>query len=223
MKKISEESPYGGMESEAKLLISLIFLVLLILFPAYSPMTGTRGDDGTITSTIFNLYFFIIDQTLGIVHEAGHGVCYILPCPEPLMVANGTIFQLLFPSLIAYYAKRKGEIFYSFVALFFVGFSLYYTSWYISTSDRGPIVPASESFLGVDGYHDFHYLLGHLGLLSHYRGISDLFRVISYAIMIFSVVSMFLNTTTPRHDDRGGEEGRKKRRRGGVREEESTP
>ena len=178
---------------DARLFLSILFFIFLALFPKYSPF-DYRGDGEGIVYHIFQLYFFVAEQTLGIVHEGGHGVCYILPCPEPLMVANGTIFQILFPLGIAWYYKRRGEMFYALIALFFTGFSLYYTAWYISTAYKGPIVPANESFLGVDGYHDFYYLLNRMGLLAYYGFISAFVKFLSFCIMIVSVAGMLLQS-----------------------------
>ena len=177
----------------AKITISFLFLIFLMLFPKYSPFIESV-DRNSITGQIFNLYFFIANQTLGIVHESGHGVCYILPCPEFLMILNGTLFQIGFPFGIYLYYRHKNNPFASYIALFFTGFSLYYTSWYISTSDIGPILPASKSFLGVDAYHDFYYILNRLGVLKYYKGISSIVKLISIGIMFFSVAKMFITT-----------------------------
>jgi len=143
---------------------------------------------------IFTLYFFIFNQTLGIVHEGGHGVCYLLHCPQFMTALNGTIFQLLFPLGIAYYFRKKEQHFSSYIALFFVGFSLLYTAWYISTSNQGLHVSAANSFLGVDGYHDFYYILNAIGLLDYYAGIAAFSKFTSYLIMIVSVGLMFFNS-----------------------------
>ncbi len=112
--------------------LGIIFVLFLLLFPHYAPWEPSYTQSDTLIQNIFTLYFFVANQTLGIVHEGGHGVCYILPCPEFITMANGTIFQLLFPGLIGYYYYRKGNCFAALIALFFVGFSLQYTAWYLS-------------------------------------------------------------------------------------------
>ncbi|MBT8347988.1 MAG: hypothetical protein HKP62_00900, partial [Sulfurovum sp.] len=143
----------------AKRVTLVIFVLFLLLFPHYAPWEPSYRQNDSLTQQIFTLYFFVANQTLGIVHESGHGVCYIFPCPEFLTMANGTIFQLLFPGLIGYYYYRKGNLFAALIALFFVGFSLQYTAWYLSTAHEGLILPAHKSFLGVDAIHDFNYML----------------------------------------------------------------
>ncbi len=189
------------MTSTAKKATAVLFLLFLILYPKFSPyasVSNTVAD--SLTQHIFVLYFFITNQTLGIVHEAGHGVCYILPCPEVLMVANGTIFQLLFPAGVGYYYKRRGDIFAALIALFFVGFSLQYTAWYMSTAHEGLHLPANKSFLGVDAMHDFNYLFSYFHVLAYEGFISGLTKLVATLLMIYAVVAMLLNAFV-RHND----------------------
>lgn len=146
-----------------------------------------------ILEYFFTLYQFIINQTLGIVHEGGHGVCYILPCPKFMMVLNGTLFQWFFPLGIAYYYKRKGNLSAFYAGLFILGMSMDYTSWYMSTAHEGAILPAYKSFLGVDAMHDFHYIFSTLGVLSYESLISGFTKVVAYLLMIFAVFGMFFD------------------------------
>ncbi len=170
-----------------------LFVVFLLLFPHYAPWEPSYVQSDTLTQKIFTLYFFIANQTLGIVHEAGHGICYILHCPEFITMANGTIFQLLFPWLIAYYYYRKGNLFAAMIAFFFFGFSLQYTAWYLSTAHEGRILPAHKSFLGVDAIHDFNYMLSVMGLLAYKSLIAGLTRFVGYLIMLAAVIGMFFD------------------------------
>jgi hypothetical protein len=192
-KNSKKESKRSSLEASpsAKKVLLLIFVAFLLLFPQYAPWDVDHTQDNTILKQIFMLYFFIANQTLGIIHESGHGVCYILPCPEFFMVLNGTLFQLLFPAGIAYYYKKKGNRFAMYIALFFVGFSLHYTAWYISTAHEGLILPANKSFLGVDAYHDFNYLLTAMGLMQYEFLIAGLTRFMAYLIMLVAVTGMF--------------------------------
>ena len=199
--------------SSAKKVLLLLFVVFLLLFPHYAPWEVDQTQDNTILKQIFTLYFFIANQTLGIIHESGHGVCYILACPEFIMVLNGTVFQLLFPAGIAYYYKRKGNRFAMYIALFFVGFSLHYTAWYISTAHEGLILPANKSFLGVDAYHDFNYLLSAMGLMQYESFIAGLTRFIAYLLMVVSVIGMFFGAFS-----QGGNNHKDKRRVKGKEE-----
>ncbi len=179
---------------EAKITTTAIFILFLALFPKYLPIINSGRAIESVTGQIFSLYFFIANQTLGIVHEGGHGVCYILPCPKIIATLNGTIFQLLFPSLIAYYYHKKGNTFAALIGVFFLGFSLYYTGWYIGTANQGPIVPAEKSFLGVDGYHDFYLILDYFHILKYYSAISTFTKFIAILIMLFGVIGMIFES-----------------------------
>lgn len=192
----------------AKRVTLVIFAAFLLLFPHYAPWEPGYQKNDSILQMIFTLYFFVANQTLGIVHEGGHGVCYILSCPEFLTMANGTIFQLLFPALIGYYYYKKGNHFAALIGFFFVGFSLQYTAWYISTAHEGLILPAHKSFLGVDAIHDFNYMLSSMGLLAYTSLIAGITRFVAYGIMLVSVIGMFFDAF--RSEERAEIKGRKK-------------
>jgi len=181
-----------GVSRNVKKVVFLIFALFLILYPNLSPFEANHTTQYAGLGYIFNLYFFIVNQTLGIVHESGHGVCYLLDCPQFITALNGTVFQVGFPLLVAYYYGKKEKKMAMYIALFFVGFSLQYVAWYMSTAQLSLIVPASKSFLGVDGYHDFHYIFNAMGILSQSLLISEVTKFFAYIMMIFSVFKMFL-------------------------------
>jgi len=185
-KKSEEISPL------AKKSIFVILVLFLFLFSRYAPYGNPPVRDPSIMQNIFNLYFFISNQTFGIVHEGGHGVCYILPCPRFFMVINGTIFQIMFPLGVAYYYKKKLNYFVMWIGVYFAGFTMHHTAWYISTSHEGAILPAHKSFLGVDAYHDFHYILTTLGLLEYDSAVSSIVRVVAYGLMFVAIWNIYL-------------------------------
>lgn len=175
----------------AKKAVFIIFAFFLFSFHKYAPYTTAYVTEKSMMQSIFNIYFFVSNQVFGIVHEGGHGICYILPCPRFLTALNGTIFQLLFPAGIGYYYYRQGNVLAANMGLFFTGLTLHYTAWYISTAHEGAFLPASKSFLGVDSYHDFHYILSTLGVLQYDSIISSIVKFISYALMIYAVMRFY--------------------------------
>jgi hypothetical protein len=183
----------------AKKVVLVLFTLFLLLYIEFKPYANTPHQITSITEYLFSIYQFIITQTLGIVHEGGHGVCYILPCPQFVMILNGTLFQWLFPLGIAYHYKRKGNHTAFYIGLFILGISMDHTAWYMSTAHEGALLPAHKSFLGVDALHDFHYIFSTLGVLSYESLISGLTRVIAYLLMIGSVIAMFFNAFSNRH------------------------
>lgn len=179
----------------AKITLFILITLFAIGYFKYKPYeeNGFIIDNFSLSS-IFYLYFFVVNQALGIVHEGGHGVCYMISCPEFVTVLNGTIFQLLFPLGVGlyFYFKRQKIGFYT--ALFFLGISLGYTAWYISTSYKGPILNASESFLGVDAYHDFYYILDKISLLKHYKMVSFIVNLFANLIILISLVMLYIES-----------------------------
>jgi len=162
-----------------------------LLFFKYQPYAQTHAVAQTTKEYLFNIYFFLCNQSLGIVHEAGHGVCYLLHCPQFITALNGTLFQLAFPAFIAFYAKRRGHDVAAMAGLLILGFSLKYTAWYMSTAHLQRIVPASQSFLGKDGYHDFNYIFSALHVLPYDGVISTLTSIIATLLMIYALVRVF--------------------------------
>ena len=179
----------------AKISAFFLFVIFTIGYLEYAPYGGEsyKGSNLSIFGELFWLYFFIIQQTLGIVHEAGHGICYILPCPEFFMVINGTLFQWLFPAGLGLYFYKRGNKLLAFMGLFFLGISMQYTAWYISTAHKGLMLSASESFLGVDSYHDFNYILSKFNMVQHDQIISNIIKFFAYLAMLGSLFLMFLN------------------------------
>ncbi len=175
----------------AKKVVLVVFTLFLFLYIEHKPYSNTVHHITGITEYLFSIYQFIINQTLGIVHEGGHGVCYILPCPQFIMVINGTLFQWIFPLGIAYYYKKQGNQIAFYMGLFILGISMDYTAWYMSTAHEGLHLPAHKSFLGVDALHDFNYIFSTLGVLAYESLISGITRAIAYTLMIGAVIGMF--------------------------------
>jgi hypothetical protein len=175
-----------------KKLITILCALMLIAFLAYKPYDQLiRGDN--LIKELFILYSYIINTTLGWVHEGGHGVCYILHCPEFLTALSGTIFQLGVPLILGLMALGAGGRFWFFVALFFVGFSSEYTAFYISTAHEGLHVRAENSFLGVDGFHDFYTVLSTFGVVGLDWLISAVVKMAGYVLMIYACFKMALS------------------------------
>ena len=182
----------------AKKAVLALFVFFLVLYIQNKPYAQTMQTPSGFLEHIFVLYQFIITQTLGIVHEGGHGVCYILPCPEFIMVSMGTLFQWLFPFAIGYYYRKKGNYMAFYIGLFILGISMDHTAWYMSTAHEGAILPAHKSFLGVDAMHDFHYIFSTLGVLAYESLIVGLTKAMAMLLMIGSVFAMFFEAFSNR-------------------------
>jgi hypothetical protein len=171
--------------------IAILCFLFLLLFMKYKPYEHFLYGDSFLKE-IFILYSYVINTTLGWVHESGHGVCYLAHCPDFFTALNGTLFQLLFPFLPGCICKKRGDNFGFYIGLFFVGFSSQYTAWYIATAHEGLYVSASNSFLGVDGYHDFYTVLSAFGLVGYDWFVSMLVKIAGYALMFYATFKMVI-------------------------------
>ena len=171
---------------QAKKLFIVLITLFFLLYLTYKPYDGLNQIDSSLLKRIFGLYFFVINQTLGIIHEGGHGVCYLLHCPQFMTALNGTLFQWGVPLGIALYYKRSQNLIAYYLTLFILAIPMDYTAWYISTSNQGLYLPASKSFLGVDGYHDFNYILSTLSRLKYYKILSVIVKISSIVLMFYA-------------------------------------
>jgi len=124
----------------------------------------------------------LISNANMIVHEAGHGVCYLLPCPQFFTMLNGTLFQLALPLLfIYYYKKRKNKI---LTGLGFIWFAqnLVYVAWYMSYSQTPNLYPFFIE--GNNVTHDFWYMFSQLGILEYDWLISGFVRAAAIVILL---------------------------------------
>ena len=176
------------MSKYVKLTILILLTIIFILHPKCDTLVGQHCNN-----FLYNIFHFITYQALGIVHEGGHGVCYILHTPQVVTAANGTIFQLLFPYGVYWYYKRKQEYFGSYIALFFLGLSLHYTAWYIASASSNMFISAEHSFLGSPGIHDFSYLLKYFGILKYKDTISSISHFVAYIFMLYALIRMIFN------------------------------
>lgn len=67
----SDETESLGSRIVAKRVTLGIFVLFLLLFPHYAPWEPSYTQSDTLIQKIFTLYFFVANQTLGIVHEGG--------------------------------------------------------------------------------------------------------------------------------------------------------
>ena len=120
-----------------------------------------------------------------IVHEAGHGICYLLPCPQFFTSLNGTLFQLALPIIfIYYYYKRENRILAGLGSIWLAQ-NLVYVAWYMSYSQTPNLYPF---FLGGSAIHDFWYIFSQLGVLEYDWLISGFVRALAVVLLLSSYV-----------------------------------
>lgn len=106
---------------------------------------------------IFGYQYHFLDGVNLLIHEAGHFI--FGAAPETMSVAGGTILQLAFPVLFAWYFWRRSSVFEGAVVGVWAAESLMYTGRYMQDA-RAQELPLIGGHL-----HDWNYLLGQAGML----------------------------------------------------------
>lgn len=154
-----------------------------------TPLIGQRG---RITIAILvGAYFLwaaahpdqwrLIDGVNLIIHEAGH--IFFRPLGEFMMIAGGSLFQVIVPAIFSAYFFFNKKYFSCALVLFWLGESLLNVSVY-----AGDSVLMQLPLLGGDNsIHDWNYLLDHLDLLRQTEGIALAIRASGTLAIIFAL------------------------------------
>jgi hypothetical protein len=126
---------------------------------------------------------YLFSNANAIVHEAGHGVCYLFACPEFITALNGTLFQLLLPMIFIFYYYKRGNTLLAGLGGIWLGQNLIYVAWYMSTSHTPYRYP---SFIPGSDKHDFWFLFQELGVYEYDGLISGFVRVVAVALLLCS-------------------------------------
>ena len=130
--------------------------------------------------------FGLLDSVDLPIHETGHLV--FAPFGEFLQFAGGTIFQLLFPLVFVGYFLRRGDRFAGYFLLGWVAQNLWNVSRYVADAR------AQELPLVGGGEHDWAYLLGRMGLLTHDQGIASAFHAAGVLLFAFAMLFAYMNS-----------------------------
>jgi hypothetical protein len=122
-----------------------------------------------VVAVVASLYFFwcaydpyqwhLIDGVNLVIHEAGHLI--FSPLGEFLMIAGGSLFQVIMPALFIGYFWYNRKYYSAALVLFWVGESILNVSIYAEDS----LALQLPLLGGQDSVHDWNYLLSTLNLL----------------------------------------------------------
>jgi hypothetical protein len=124
----------------------------------------------------------LIDGVNLIIHEAGH--IFFKPLGEFMMIAGGSLFQVIVPLTFAGYFYFNQKQFSCALVLFWLGESLLNVSVYAADS----VVMQLPLLGGNDTIHDWNYMLNELGLLWHTGKIALVIRALGTLTIIFALV-----------------------------------
>jgi hypothetical protein len=155
---------------------SRVKVVVALLAGAYFLWAAAHPDD-----------WRLIDGVNLVIHEAGH--LFFRPLGEFMMIAGGSLFQVIVPAVFAGYFFFKGNQYASALVLFWLGESLLNVSVYAADS----IVMQLPLLGGNDSIHDWNYMLDHLNLLRQTATIAFAIRALGTLTILFALVWGIVN------------------------------
>jgi hypothetical protein len=116
------------------------------------------------------------------IHEFGH--LLFRPFGEFMMVAGGSLFQIILPAIFVGYFLWQRSYYSAAMVLFSVGQTILNVWVYASDAVVMQLVLTS-GFTGSEGsFHDWNYLLSATGLLSSTKTIAGIIRFTSTLVII---------------------------------------
>lgn len=157
-------------------LIFAILLSIYFLWIAYAPMQGSFLD--------------LVDLP---IHETGHLV--FRPLGEFMMIAGGSLFQVIFPAVFVGYFIWHQKYYSAAIVLFWVGQSIINVWVYAADAVVMQLVLTS-GFTGTEGsFHDWNYLLTQTGLIGSTKTVASIIRLAGTLVImtagIFSIYYSF--------------------------------
>lgn len=146
-------------------LIFAILLTIYFLSIAYDPMQGSFLDNVDLP-----------------IHEFGH--LLFRPFGEFMMVAGGSLFQVIMPLIFVGYFAWRRQFYSCAIVSLWVGQSILNVYVYAADAVVMQLVLTS-GFTGSEGsFHDWNYLLTATGLLSSTKIVAGIIRLLGTFIII---------------------------------------
>jgi len=134
-----------------------------------------------------------LDGVNFLFHEAGH--FFLRPFGIFIHFLGGTLGQLFFPVVLIVYFRLKGQIYSSFVMMFWLAQNLFNISVYAgdAVATRLPIL--------MGGTHDWNWMLTRLSWLRYTGLISRLIYLSGFFILLMSIVGMLRYSMRDKNTD----------------------
>ncbi len=154
----------------------LIFAVLLIIYflsIAYAPLSGSFLD--------------LVDLP---IHETGH--LLFRPFGEFLMIAGGSLFQVIMPAVFVGYFVWNKKYYSAAIVLFWVGQSILNVFVYAADAVVMQLVLTSGMTGSEGSFHDWNYLLTATDLINSTKTVAGLIRFLgTLTIIAAGIVSIY--------------------------------
>ena len=127
----------------------------------------------------------LIDGVNLVIHEAGHLI--FRPFGEFMMIAGGSLFQVIMPALFVGYFCYQRQFYSAALVLFRVGESILNVSVY-----AGDSVALQLPLLGGENsIHDWNYMLSSLNLLPKTAEIAGAIRLLGTLVLALAAFGAF--------------------------------
>lgn len=120
------------------------------------------------------------------IHETGHLI--FRPFGEFLMVAGGTLFQIIVPAVFVGYFVWNGKPYSASIVLFWVGQSLINVYIYAADAVKMQLVLTSGLTGSEGSFHDWNYMLTTLGLINSTPTVAGIIRLLGTLIIVAATV-----------------------------------
>ena len=160
-------------------LIFVVVACIYFLWVAYDPMQGSFLDNVDLP-----------------IHETGH--LLFRPFGEFMMIAGGSLFQVIFPLVFVGYFVWQRSFYSAAMVMMWVGQSILNVWVYASDAVVMQLVLTS-GFSGSEGsFHDWNYMLEHFGLLDSTKTIAGIIRFVgTLTIIAASAAAIYYSFVTP--------------------------
>ncbi len=147
--------------------IFAVLLTLYFLWIAWDPMQGSFLDNVDLP-----------------IHETGH--LLFRPLGEFMGIAGGSLFQVILPLVFALYFAWQRSYYSAAIVTLWVGQSILNVWVYAADAVVMQLVLTS-GFTGSEGsFHDWNYMLDHLGLLGSTKTVAGIIRFVGTVTIMIS-------------------------------------
>ena len=130
------------------------------------------------------------------IHETGH--LLFRPLGEFMMIAGGSLFQVIFPAVFVGYFIWHRSYYSAAIVLLWVGQSILNVWVYAADAVVMQLVLTSGFTGSEGGFHDWNYLLDHFGLLGSTRTVAGVIKFVGIMTIIAAgALSIYFSFRTP--------------------------
>ena len=162
-------------------LVFAAVLSLYFLWIAFTPLNGSFLD--------------LVDLP---IHETGH--LLFRPFGEVMMVAGGSLFQIIVPAVFVGYFIWHEKNYSAAVVLFWVGQSVLNVFVYANDAAAMQLVLTSGLTGSEGSFHDWNYLLTETGLINSTKTVANFIRLLGTLIILAAGIGAVYYSFYPQNE-----------------------